>query len=78
MRGNSKQSSDSLNSTIERRALTPVEVAQILNLGMTELYGRLQRGETPFPVRRVGRRWLIPKKPFFEWLDGESTDASKG
>lgn len=53
-----------------RATLTPAEVATILGVSQNELYPRLRRGEMAFPVVRVGRRWLIPARPFYAWLDG--------
>ncbi|MBA3274845.1 MAG: helix-turn-helix domain-containing protein [Chloroflexia bacterium] len=55
---------------IARLVLTPAEVAEALGLNLTELYEKLRRDDVPFPVRRVGRRWMIPRGPFMRWLDG--------
>jgi excisionase family DNA binding protein len=62
---------------LERLTLTPAEAAQLLGVGMTEFYARLQRGETPFPVRRMGRKWLIPTRPFLDWLACDSLGMSR-
>ncbi len=61
-----------------RLVMTPAEVAEALGVDLTELYARLRRGDVPFPVRRLGRRWFIPRAAFMRWLEGETgqTDAA--
>lgn len=39
-------------------------------------YNALNRGE--IPNRRVGRRILIPRHAFMQWLDGREMDAQLG
>jgi excisionase family DNA binding protein len=36
-------------------------------------YESVRNGE--IPATRVGRRWLVPRKRFHAWLDGEQTTA---
>lgn len=54
-----------------RLVLSPAEVAVALGVDLTELYEKLRRDDVPFPVRKLGRKWMIPRAPFMRWLDGE-------
>lgn len=54
---------------IGRLVLTPAEVAEALGCDLNELYARLRSGTAPFPVRRLGRRWIIPRAAFLRWLE---------
>jgi len=56
------------------KVLTPAEVAAILRVDRNELYGRLRNGTVSFPVRRLGAKWVIPARPSFAWLEGETAD----
>ena len=71
--------SPDINPTINlgRLGMTPAEVSVATGKNLNELYGLFQRGAAPFPVRKLGRRWLIPRAPFMRWLEGDSgeTDA---
>ncbi|HOV80382.1 MAG TPA: helix-turn-helix domain-containing protein [Bacillota bacterium] len=49
--------------------LDPKQVSEILNIGLCRLYEHLQAGD--IPAKKLGRRWRISTKRFFEWLDGE-------
>jgi excisionase family DNA binding protein len=48
--------------------LTVQEVREILQLGANSAYNLIH--SKAFPVRRVGRTYRIPVKPFFLWLEG--------
>jgi excisionase family DNA binding protein len=52
------------------RPLRVVEAKQMSGLGINQIYRAIGRGE--IPSIRVGRRILIPRKPFLAWLNGES------
>ncbi len=56
-------------SSIDKLALTPEEVAQLLGLHLNSVYAMLKSGA--LPALRAGRRWLISKRRFESWLDGE-------
>jgi excisionase family DNA binding protein len=50
------------------------EVAERLDLSVNTLYTYAKRGELPFPVRRVGPQYRVPKDPFDRWLRGEAPE----
>jgi excisionase family DNA binding protein len=50
------------------------EVAERLDLAANTLYAYAKRGELPFPVRRVGPQYRVPKAPFDRWLRGEAPE----
>ncbi len=52
------------------------EVAERLDLAVNTVYGYAKRGELPFPVRRVGPQYRVPKEPFDRWLRGETAESS--
>ena len=45
------------------------EVAALLGIARSVAYQAVRKGR--IPATRVGRRWLVPRKRFHEWLDGE-------
>ena len=53
----------------DRRAYTPEEVARMLGLHLNSVYAMLKCGE--IPGVRARRKWLISKKRFDAWFDGE-------
>jgi excisionase family DNA binding protein len=44
------------------------EIAALLGIARGVAYEAVRDGS--IPATRVGRRWLIPRKRFHEWLDG--------
>jgi len=59
-------------SSTDRRAYTPEEVARLLGIHLNSVYAMLRSGS--LPAVRAGRRWLISKKRFEVWLDGEGSE----
>jgi excisionase family DNA binding protein len=47
---------------------TVVQVARMLSINVGTVYQLLRDGA--IPGKRLGRRWVIPRKRFHEWLDG--------
>lgn len=47
------------------------EVAEILHVGINRLYEHFRRGN--IPARKLGRKWKVSTKQFFEWLDGKAS-----
>ncbi|MGH4012089.1 MAG: helix-turn-helix domain-containing protein [Pseudonocardiaceae bacterium] len=43
-------------------------VASMLSINVGTMYQLLRNGV--IPAKRLGRRWVIPRKRFHEWLDG--------
>lgn len=54
------------NDKIEQVVYAPEDVQRILGIGRRQTYELLK--EKRFPVKRVGRRLLIPVTPFNNWL----------
>lgn len=49
--------------------LEPKAVAEMLNISVNRLYEHLQNGD--IPAKKLGRRWRISTKRFFDWLDDQ-------
>jgi excisionase family DNA binding protein len=47
---------------------TVAHVAHMLGINVGTAYQLLRNGT--IPAKRLGRRWVIPRKRFHEWLDG--------
>lgn len=52
-----------------RLTYTVDEVAALLGLARGVAYQYVRDGV--IPAQRVGRRWLIPRRRFHAWLDGQ-------
>ena len=50
------------------------EVTALLGIARGVAYESVRTGE--IPATRVGRRWLIPRRRFHAWLDGEDPPAA--
>ncbi|MGH3828236.1 MAG: helix-turn-helix domain-containing protein [Pseudonocardiaceae bacterium] len=53
-----------------REIYTVAQVARMLNMNLGTVYHLLREGV--IPAKRLGRRWVIPRKRFHRWLDGLS------
>lgn len=62
-----KQTIDRINKLPD--SLEPDHVREILNMGRRQIYEFLDN--PPFPVRRIGRLYKIPKFTFFNWFYGD-------
>jgi excisionase family DNA binding protein len=51
------------------------EIAALLGIARGVAYEAVRDGS--IPATRVGRRWLIPRKRFHEWLDGTGQTATR-
>jgi excisionase family DNA binding protein len=51
------------------------EVAERLDIALNTAYAYAKRGELPFPVRRVGAQYRVPRQPFDRWLRGEVPES---
>lgn len=60
-------STESLTYTVD-------QVAALLGIARGVAYESVRNGE--IPATRVGRRWLIPRKRFHAWLDGETKQTT--
>ena len=52
-------------------ALNMAQVAEILGIGLNRAYEHAKTGEIPAAIK-IGKRWRVSTKKFFEWLDGNS------
>lgn len=52
----------------------PVELAKILGISRTKAYELANR--TDFPKYRVGKKIVISKKHFIEWMDKNFADTN--
>src|SRR5690606_27508776 len=48
---------------------TPAQVAELLGISLSGVYNHLRSGA--IPSRRVGARWLVPRRQFHAWLSGQ-------
>ncbi|MBS5933727.1 MAG: helix-turn-helix domain-containing protein [Clostridiales bacterium] len=55
------------NRDTKKSVYTVDEIKDILGVGINRAYLLVNRGE--FPVKKIGKRKLIPVKPFHDWLD---------
>jgi len=53
--------------TAGRATYTVDEVAVMLDLSRGNAYRFVREGV--IPAKRVGRRWMVPRKTFHEWLE---------
>jgi excisionase family DNA binding protein len=53
-----------------RAAYTVREVAALLGLSPGTTYALVRAGA--IPARRMGGRWIVPKRRFHRWLDARS------
>lgn len=59
----------------QRLTYTASEVAGLLGIGKNAAYALMADPERGFPVVKVGRRLLVPKRPFLAWAGaGERID----
>ncbi|MGN9807315.1 helix-turn-helix domain-containing protein [Micromonospora sp. L32] len=64
-----------LRSGDSRAVYSVREVARLLSLSLGSTYALVREGE--IPARKLGGRWVIPKKRFHDWLN-EATDQADG
>ena len=63
--------------SVERLVYSVREVAALLNLSLGVTYQLVREGE--LPAIQAGRRWVIPRKRFHNWLNGDDeTQLLKG
>lgn len=56
-------------SSIDRQVFSPEEVAKLVGLHPNSIYSMLKNGE--LPGIKAGRKWLISKRRFEAWLEGD-------
>jgi excisionase family DNA binding protein len=56
-----------------RATYTVREVAALLDISRATAYTRLASGE--IPARRIGSRWIIARRRFDAWLNGEPAEV---
>ena len=63
-------------TSTETLTYTVDQIAVLLGVARGVAYESVRNGE--IPATRVGRRWLIPRKRFHAWRDGDPPDPSTG
>lgn len=58
------------NGNASKSVYTVDEIKDILGVGINKAYLLVNRGD--FPVKMIGKRKLIPVKPFHDWLDQQN------
>lgn len=58
----------SVNDLPGTEIYTVAQVGRMLNMNLGTVYQLLRDGV--IPAKRLGRRWIIPRKRFHQWLDG--------
>ena len=51
---------------------TVAQVARMLNMNVGSVYQLLRDGV--IPAKRLGRRWIVPRRRFHQWLDELSNE----
>jgi excisionase family DNA binding protein len=64
----SARSTSSIVAMSGRAVYTVAEVAVMLSLSTGSTYALVRAGE--IPAKKMGARWVIPKRRFHAWLDG--------
>ena len=57
-------------NNIGKNIYTVDEIKEILGIGRRQAYDLIKR--ECFPVKKIGKRKLIPAKPFHDWLDQQN------
>jgi excisionase family DNA binding protein len=52
---------------LTRAVYTIAEVAELLSLSLGSTYSLVRAGE--IPAKKMGGRWVVPKRRFHAWLD---------
>lgn len=60
-----------MSTSVERATYDVPEAAARLGVDKLTLYAAIRRGESPVPVIKVGRRYLIPAHALDRLLEGE-------
>jgi len=50
-----------------KEVLTAHDIADMLGLGINQVYNAAKRGE--IPARRIGRRWIFGRAAVVSWLN---------
>jgi hypothetical protein len=53
----------------EPETLDVATIRRILGIGLNQAYNLMKSGE--FRVIKIGRKFVVPKKAFYEWFNGD-------
>ncbi|MBO7206410.1 MAG: helix-turn-helix domain-containing protein [Kiritimatiellae bacterium] len=67
-----------MSNTNFPNVLSIEQAAEYLGVSESLIKKKLKKGDLQFPVRRLGRRYLIPKKGLDEWLCAGYEDRENG
>lgn len=57
-------------------AISPKEVADLMGISVNLFYREAAAGTLPFPVFRVGNRFVTPREPFERVMRGEAVEKA--
>lgn len=57
-------------------SVDPREVAAAMGISLNLFYKAAGAGELPFPVYRVGKRFVTPREPFERAMRGEALEKA--
>lgn len=58
--------------------LTRKETAQMCNVSLPTLDSFMHRNDNPLPYIKAGRKYVIPRSLFLEWLEAEAQRQMTG
>ena len=58
-------------------SVEPREIAEAMGISVNLFYREAAAGTLPFPVYRVGKRFVTPREPFERVMRGETAIAEK-
>lgn len=61
-------SKEQLGTKMRRTTYTVPEVAKVIEMSTSALYTAIRDGKTPFPVLKIGGRFVVPAKPLCDLL----------
>ncbi len=62
--------------TSSTMAVPPKEVAEAMGISVNLFYREAASGSLPFPVYRVGKRFVTPREPFERAMRGEAVEKA--
>lgn len=60
------------NDVLSSQIYTVRQVATLLGLNLGVIYELVRNGE--IPAKRLGKRWVIPRRLFHAWLNDTTTE----
>jgi excisionase family DNA binding protein len=61
-----------LNDVSSSQVYSVRQVAAMLGMNLGLIYELVRKGE--IPAKRLGKRWIIPRRAFYAWLETPSAE----